>query len=428
MSELPGLQEVAYLLSKAQSASEVDQIWMLAGLKENMTVIIALEEYKRANIPTAVKKYAKGKDSVLVPYFSGGEVYFLNSAILLSYFERGRADFKIDYSLMFDTNMASYVDALMRGRPLKSMHNRVISFVDDILSDDLNFDYFYYMAENVKEVKNIHQCPTASPLAFWRTLSKAFRRNLVSLQLFRSIDCAEYRRSSNPKPRFTHWEAARRAITFSHSYYASKEGRERALSFVLMQRVILLQVIGIVKIQLSSNKSAKYKISEFFDYVNDVVGVYLDREAIVAHKYFVEPRLIKMLEKIKRGPKIPRRLLKKLDNIAWDMAAPRYMETLIMSQGEGDFFIPMFISFDGGLKQLMNAYQVKGVVFDNRRGGLIPLPLINTEEYFEAHGCADALLKIGEQKKARSDKLPPNRHDLHQLIKREYAALRKLLL
>ena len=315
----------------------------------------------------------------------------------------------------------------MRGRPLKTMHHRVVAFVDDILNDDLNFDYFYYMAENVKEVKNIHQCAAYSPLKFWKTLSKKFRNNLVSLQLFRSIDCAEYKRTSNPKPRFTHREAARRAINFSHSYYASEEGRAQVLSFALMQRVILLQVIGMVKIQLSSNKSAKHKISEFFDYVNDVVGVYLDREAIVAHKYFVDPRLISMLEKIKKSQKAPRRLLKKLDNIAWDMAAPRLMETLIMSQGMGDFFIPMFISFDGGLKQVLKAYEVKGVVFDSRRGGLIPLPRVNTEDYFKAHGCADALLKISEKRDERSDKPTANRDTVHQLIKREYGVLRKLL-
>ncbi|NNA43136.1 hypothetical protein HBO18_03255 [Pseudomonas lactis] len=427
MRELPGVEKLAYLLSKARSASEVDQIWMSTGLKGTITAIVALEDYKRANIPGAVKKYAKGDEAVLVPYFSGGEVYFLNDRILFSYHQQGRADFKIDYSFMFDTNMASYVDALMRGRPLKTMHHRVVAFVDDILNDDLNFDYFYYMAENVKEVKNIHQCAAYSPLKFWKTLSKKFRNNLVSLQLFRSIDCAEYKRTSNPKPRFTHREAARRAINFSHSYYASEEGRAQVLSFALMQRVILLQVIGMVKIQLSSNKSAKHKISEFFDYVNDVVGVYLDREAIVAHKYFVDPRLISMLEKIKKSQKAPRRLLKKLDNIAWDMAAPRLMETLIMSQGMGDFFIPMFISFDGGLKQVLKAYEVKGVVFDSRRGGLIPLPRVNTEDYFKAHGCADALLKISEKRDERSDKPTANRDTVHQLIKREYGVLRKLL-
>lgn len=98
-----------------------------------------------------------------------------------------------------------------------------------------------------------------------------------------------------------------------------------------------------------------------------------------------------------------------------------------MSQGMGDFFIPMFISFDGGLKQVLKAYEVKGVVFDSRRGGLIPLPRVNTEDYFKAHGCADALLKISEKRDERSDKPTANRDTVHQLIKREYGVLRKLL-
>lgn len=429
MTDALKMQTLAYFLSKAKSALAVNQLWMSTGSKADVTAIVALEDYKRSNIPASIRKYTKGDDAVLTHYFSGGEVYFITDEVLKAYHEKGRADFRIDYSLMFDTNMASYVNALVRGRPLKSMHQKVVAFVDDILNDDLNFDFFYYMVENVKEVRNIHDPSDLSPLLFWKTLKKRFRENLVSLQLFRSIDCAEYKRTSNPKPIFSHREAARQAVNYSYSFYASEAGRQHVLNFSLMQRRILLQVIGMVRIQLSSNKSAKNKFLEFVDYVNDVAGVYLDREAIVAHKYFLEPRSISMLEKIKKtsGQKGQKRLLKRLDNIAWDMAAPRFMETLIMSQSEGDFFVPMFISFDRGLKQLLDAYEVKGVIFESRHGNLIPLPLVSTEDYLTENGCAEALLKITENKDMRFAKPAADRGELHEMIKREYKALRKLL-
>ena len=425
----PGMQTLAYFLSKATSTADVNQLWMSMGLESDMTAIVALEDYKRSNIPASILKYTKGDQAVLSRYFSGGEVYFVNDKILKDYYEKGRSDFKIDYSLMFDTNMATFVDALVRGRPLKSMHHKVVGFVDDILNDNLNFDFFYYMVENVKTIRGVHARIDDSPLLFWKSLNRDFRVNLVSLQLFRSIDCDEYKRTSNPKPIFTHREAVRRAIAYTYDFYASEEGRDHILSFALMQRVILLQVIGMVRIQLSSNKSAKNKMLEFIDFVNDVVGVYLDREAIIAHKYFLEPLSVSMLEKIKKGGggKKQKRVLKRLDNAAWDMAAPRYMEKLIMSQGEGDFFVPMFISFDGGLSQLLKAYEVKGVIFDSHRGNLIPLPLVSSEDYFSENGCTDALLKISANRDKRLAKPPANRGELHELLKREYRALRSLL-
>lgn len=89
--------------------------------------------------------------------------------------------------------------------------------------------------------------------------------------------------------------------------------------------------------------------------------------------------------------------------------------------------MPMFISFDGGLKQLLNAYEVKGVIFDSRRGSLIPLPRVSTEDYFTEHGCAEALLKISENKDHRMAKPSADRAELHGLIKREYKALRAFL-
>jgi hypothetical protein len=101
-------------------------------------------------------------------------------------------------------------------------------------------------------------------------------------------------------------------------------------------------------------------MDEYFKYVNKVVGAYFDREAIIAHKYFNDRKSLAILEKIKKGSsKVG--LLKKLDNIAWDMAAPRFMEKLILAGGEGRYFIPMFLTFDAGLRELLGHYELPSV-------------------------------------------------------------------
>jgi hypothetical protein len=253
----------------------------------------------------------------------------------------------------------------------------------------------------------------------------------VSLQIFKSIDCKEYKRTSNPKPVLTYRDAARRAINFAYSFYVSELGKEHIADFVLVQRLILLQLIGMVKIQLSSNRSASNKMADYFDYIHKVVGAYFDRESVIAHKYFLDRSSVGILNKIQKGMSTSG-LLKKLDNIAWDMAAPRFMEKLIVSMsgsGEGRYFIPMFVSFDTKLRELLSLFPVKGAIYSKTKGELIPLPKINTMDYFQFHGCGGCLehLYSDPVKMERMSREKPTRLSVHECIKREYRELRAVV-
>lgn len=53
---------------------------------------------------------------------------------------------------MFDINIVFYVNKIVRGEFLGNFYFKVVVLVDDILYDDINFDYFFYMVENVKNV------------------------------------------------------------------------------------------------------------------------------------------------------------------------------------------------------------------------------------------------------------------------------------
>src|SRR5690606_36452412 len=118
-----------------------------------------------------------------------------------------------------------------------------IPLIDEILHDGLNFDFLFYMVENIKNITNLVCNEQKSKISFWRSLGKDFRSNLVSLQIFRSIDSKEYKRTSSPRPLFTYRDAARRAVDFAYDFYASEVGNEHIHSFLLVQRLILLQLI-----------------------------------------------------------------------------------------------------------------------------------------------------------------------------------------
>ncbi|MCF2907125.1 hypothetical protein L1285_02040 [Pseudoalteromonas sp. DL2-H2.2] len=426
------VQLCASILSAAKTPDDALIAWSsMRAQHPDLVGIVCLDSYRRSTLPQSIKKYTKTPLDYLVPYFESEHIYFLEDDLLRNMFSSNEVKFDIDYTLMLDTNIASYINKLVRGEPLGGMQNKIIPLIDGVLHDDLNFDALFYMLENTKRVINIIGKEHRSKLSFWKALDKDFRSNLVSLQIFRSIDCKEYKRTSNPKPVFTYRNASRRAIDFAYDFYASKIGKEHILDFVLVQKLILLQLIGMVKIQLSSNRNAKNKMADYFNYIHEVVGAYFDRESITAHKYFLNRNSIGILNKIQKGMPMSG-LLKKLDNIAWDMAAPRFMEKLITSMtraSDGRYFIPMFVSFDNNLRDLLSLFPVKGAIYSKSEGDLIPLPKINTMDYFQSHGCGGYLEHLYSEpvRTERMSRPKPTRLSVHRLIKREYRELRKII-
>lgn len=422
----------ASILSEAKTPDDALIAWASMQAKHpDLVGIVCLDSYRRSALPPSVKKYTKSPLDYLVPYFESEHIYFLEDDLLRDMLSSTEVKFGIDYTLMFDTNISSYINKLVRGESLGKVQDKIIPLIDEILHDDLNFDYLFYMLENVKNITHLIGIEHKSKISFWRSLDIEFRSNMVSLQIFRSIDCKEYKRTSNPKPLFTHRSATRKAVNFAYDFYVSESGREHSLNFILVQRAILLQLIGMVKVQLSSNRSASKKMAEYFKYIHEVVGAYFDRESVIAHKYFLDRYNIGILHKIHKGMPMSR-LLKKLDNIAWDMAAPRFMEKLISSMAlnsEGRYFIPMFVSFDNKLRELLSLFPVKGAIYSKSNGELIPLPKTKTMTYFQSQGCGKDLeyLFSAPLKAERMSRHKPTRLSVHECIKREYRELRKII-
>jgi hypothetical protein len=425
----PDVNLCMYLLSRASTPSEAIGAWLvLQNQYPSLAAVINLDTHEENNLPPVLKKYHDTRKSHIVPYIAGSNLYFLGDDIIKRTLAEQDYQFGIDHSLMFDTNIATYIDKLVRKQPLGNVQAEFTSAVSEILRDNLNFDHLFYMVENIKNVHHQIENDDLTKIDFWRSLNKAFRRNLVSLQLFQSIDTQNLNQNFEPRPTFTYIEAVRKAVEFAFDFYISEVGREQMQNFVLLQRVLLLHVIGILRIQLSSARSAKNKMADYFQFVQFTIGAYLDREAIVAHHFFLDEKNVPMLEKIKRGTN-KKRLLKRLDNIAWDMASPRFMERLISNFGNRNYFLPILFTFDANLKKLLTIYPIKGVIFNRRTGAFHPLPKINTREYFEEHGCVEFIdqLYSDEFRLQRLAREKPDRASLRRLIAQEYRELRMLL-
>lgn len=377
-------------LSDSESPDDILKAWLnLEGLHPELSAITGLTKYERELSPRTRIIDSPVYKKNLVHYFTKNNLYFISDEIIKDTIVKKEVKIPVDYTLAFDTNLSSYIKTIVQGGSLGNDQAEIIKILDQLLVDDVNFDHLFYLTENTKKVyiKAHFLKGDATPFKFWSKLNKNFRWNLVSLELFRGIDCKKYKISpSGPESIFSFSDAVRNCVMYTYKFYATKHGKLRTEQTLKFQRIILLCLIAMYRIQFSSKKGAKKKIDEYFNFVQNVVGIYFDREAIVAHKYFTDRNSVPFLSQVNVGT-MPKSFLKTLDNIAWDMAAPRFMEELITSDGEAKFMAPFFVSFDKDLVSMLNDFPIKSVVINSQSRALIPIPEVNTNDYFVEHGC-----------------------------------------
>ncbi|QEK97009.1 hypothetical protein EXD81_06200 [Bacillus amyloliquefaciens] len=124
---------------------------------------------------------------------------------------------------------------------------------------------------------------------------------------------------------------------------------------------------------------------KLLEYVQNKVGIYYEREMVIALKYFKNAKSVGIFNKINKGGN-QKKLLEKIENTAWDFMAPRVMEYFSNLNSEGRYFIPFFLSHDKNLRELLTLFEIKGVLQDIRTGQLIPFTKISSAELFKNEG------------------------------------------
>jgi hypothetical protein len=386
--------------------------------------VVSLPVYEPGEIfgPVAFPQYLF-RDYV-VPYFRFPYIYVIHHEPLY------RPMLAIDYSVTFDTNFATYVKAIVRSGSLEGQQQEVKHAMDEMLFNNVNFDLFFYFVENIKVaypiVLRMRNKELKSGLTFWKSLDKDFRWNIVCLKLFRNIDTRHYQKTRMLKFNIGFREAVQESIDFTYKFYASAEGKELIGEiFLPLQRLILTQLLAILRIEFASKKGPREKLKQFLDFVQDKGWVYLERETILAHRYFKSRLAVPMLEKINKGGK-QRGLLKKIDNLAWDMTAARFMEMMVTRREKGDYMVPFLFSFDNNLRDLVRTFPAKAVIIDRVSDGVLTIPELNTREYFEKEGCGDIIDSFfsPEKMSARFSRGRVEAKEQLSHIRSEYKALR----
>lgn len=416
------IKEFAYTLNVANNVNDVFGGWIrMNGDFEGFKAIVGLEEYNEMLISRDIIDKINDNDSGFVFYFSSLKLYFVNDMFMNKMINDLKVNISIDYSIMFDTNFASYIDKFVRNGNPGTVSNNVYSAIDLLIRNDYQYDYHIYLIENIKSINGYFE-----KYYYEFKLNDKMFENIVSLELFKSIKSDVYKKTGKVEYDISYNQAKESAIELIDMFYQSQESKSLFKYIIDLQKQILLLLIGMVKIHFSSKRSPQKKMEEFLGYIDKVSGIYFDREAIVAYEYFERNKNLKIFRKIYNGIDA-QKLFKILDNIAWDFTIPRLMEHVIVTCGEGDFFIPILLTLDKDLRSLLEIYSVKGCIFNEKSQEFFPIPDKSSQEYFSQRKCVDFIENLMESQNRRLNILNNNRNNGYSILEDQFEQLKVVM-
>ncbi len=244
--------------------------------------IISLNDYHKEVDPNKMSLLVGKYSMYLTSFFLTSKLYFLDRETLIKMHKGGEVKIGIDFSVMFDSNFASYIYNFVNNIELKDVTNDFYVIVDEIIKDKWNFDYLFYIYENYKNIRHLKNIEE----------SKAYQciiENLTALELFKSIDENEYIKSGKVKYLITKEKARDKAKEILISTYSDEIYRKFLDMLYHTKQMILLTLIGMIRIRFENKSNYQNKMIQYFNFVSENIGINLERETFVAYEYFRNP-------------------------------------------------------------------------------------------------------------------------------------------
>ena len=130
-----------------------------------------------------------------------------------------------------------------------------------------------------------------------------------------------------------------------------------------MQKALYVLLLKTVCIEFTNRKSAKNKVMELFDFVNEQLGFIAERELEVCYYYFNHhEKTKKFFKKVQKNSKD---LLHTINGMAWDLIHIRLIEQqfTLKPTDEVRFAIHVLLTYDDGLKEILQINPIEQIVF-----------------------------------------------------------------
>lgn len=146
-----------------------------------------------------------------------------------------------------------------------------------------------------------------------------------------------------------------------------------------INKTIYCLLLKTVIIEFSSKKSLTYKISDLFSFINNELGVYMEREVAVCYGYLKKVNIIRncFFKKVQINSN---KIISTLRGMAWDLTHIRLIEYLISvdMNMENILCFHYLISFDNGLRKILKYYPInRMIIYKTKSYVTFKYPLYN---------------------------------------------------
>ena len=384
----------------------------------------SLDEYRRSSFSEEIVLLINESDSDLLSYFLSQNIFFLDNEILeeMKKMNGKNYNFEVDYSVMIDSNYANYISMFLTNP--ERLNRKVRKNLDVLIRNDFRFDYIIYIIESFYNVFNKEGINS-------KTLNdnKAnFYYNLLNLELFKNINTQKYIEEGIIAFNIDRQEAYILTDQLYNNILNSHDSKEGMKSYFDIHKMMTLYIIGILKVRFSSNKAPHNKMNYIFEFMNEVAGLYFEREIKFTYDYFENPSKFQMFDVIYR--KIDKtHLFETIQNIAWDFSIPRIVERAIVEISITRYYIPFILTHDNNMKTVFNSYKAKGVIFNKDKSFLTTYSNINMLEYLQGKKCKIDYENLfsDEARERRQSVFQKNKQNEFKVIKKEFDMLAELL-
>jgi len=361
--------QIAHDICTEKSVPEAFAKWLF--YKEEIPgwkFVFSTEGIGPTGIPTS-RDFPKG--GFLRSMYAGNHLVFFDDTTMEEMLSLGGSNIPVDYSIMFETNAASYIESKQNGSD-KEVIETFTSILDEIIEYDFNYDYILY------QIENSHNLSTENA-------SKRIYDKLVALEIFRYLDKDHYIKTGEMKPVVPMSKIIKEATEkISQMLYiidhATCESGVLGENYQYFYAIFLKAAI----IQLSYGKSDLcQKIEDILSFMhNEINGMFL-RELLTVYHFFQKGTELSFFGKIQKNN---HNILKALKNMVWDVSAFRTLEQMstITTEG-GRYFVPLILTFDRRMIEIYDLYPVYSCAFWENKKLPIPFPKYSVPEILGQH-------------------------------------------
>lgn len=319
-------------------------------------------------------------DFAIINVGYGNRYYAVDGQIYDEMLRTGKSDYYIDLCVELDTQAVSYLKKIFVEYNQISDYDKIKELIEYLNLPKVDYSCIPYLIENAtkKDIDKI-EC----------------YENIKSYMLFKSFDYFSFKQNGTYKYNRQE-EDIQIDVDNLYNDIFSKKFVQAYEKFFEMQKSLYILLLKAIYIEfINSKKSARNKIMELFDFVNEKLGFVAERELEVCYYYFKhDEKTKKFFKKVQKNNKD---LLNTINGMAWDLLHIRLIEQefTIRPTDEVRFAIHVLLTFDNGLKEILQINPIKQIAFYKE----VPIPKLTHDWFDEIQGAKEKLFSQKNRQK-----------------------------